>query len=74
MMPAEGKLRAEIDADRAQRPLRSHSPPRSALDFFDIAVWRPYGGRSIWLPNLPMGASPDGLPFVQSMLDIEDTS
>jgi SAM-dependent methyltransferase len=80
ILPAEGKLRPDIELpvepNDPSEAIRSSEIPRFLGDFFDIAVWRPYGGQVVDLvmPNLAAdwAASPEGLPYVQAMLDIED--
>ncbi|HEY3203428.1 MAG TPA: class I SAM-dependent methyltransferase [Thermoanaerobaculia bacterium] len=80
MLPAEGKLRSEIDLpiemNDPSEAIRSSEIPRFLRNFFDIVAWRPYGGQIVDLvmPNLAAEwvASPEGLPYVAAMLEIED--
>ena len=80
MLPAEGKLRAEIDLpiepNDPSEAIRSSEIPKFLRDFFDLEVWRPYGGQVVDLvmPNLAAdwAVSADGIPFIQAMLRIED--
>lgn len=80
MLPAEAKLKTEIDIpiemNDPSEAIRSSEIPRFLREFFEILEWRPYGGQVVDLvfPCLTADwvASPEGLPFVQAMLQIED--
>ena len=80
MAPAAARLKAEIDIpiepNDPSEAIRSSEIPRFLADFFDILVWRPYGGQVVDLVFPCLDAewvfSPEGLPFVAAMLRIED--
>ena len=80
MLPAEAKLKTRIDIpieiSDPSEAIRSSEIPRFLHDFFDIEVWRPYGGQVVDLVFPCLAAdwvcSAEGLPFVQSMLRIEE--
>lgn len=80
MLPSEGKLKTEIDIpiepNDPSEAIRSSEIPRFLREFFDILEWRPYGGQlvDLVLPCLAADwvSSAEGLPYLQSMLQIED--
>lgn len=80
MAPAEARLKPEIDIpiepNDPSEAIRSSEIPGFLTDFFDILEWRPYGGQVVDLVFPCLDAewifSPEGLPFVQAMLRIED--
>jgi SAM-dependent methyltransferase len=80
MLPSEGKLKAEIDipieANDPSEAIRSAEIPRFLSEFFDLVEWRPYGGQIVDLVFPCLSAdwvsSPEGLPHVQAMLQMED--
>ena len=80
MLPAEAKLKTEIDIpiemNDPSEAIRSSEIPRFLREFFEILEWRPYGGQIVDLvfPCLTADwvSSSEGLPFVQAMLQIED--
>jgi SAM-dependent methyltransferase len=80
MLPSEGKLKSEIDLpielNDPSEAIRSSEIPRFLSDFFDLVEWRPYGGQIVDLVFPCLSAdwvsSPEGLPHVQAMLQIED--
>ena len=80
MAPAAARLKAEIDIpiepNDPSEAIRSSEIPRFLADFFDILEWRPYGGQVVDLVFPCLDAewvfSPEGLPFVEAMLRIED--
>ncbi len=80
MLPSDGKLKSEIDipieANDPSEAIRSSEIPRFLSEFFDLVEWRPYGGQIVDLVFPCLSAdwvsSPEGLPYVQAMLQMED--
>ena len=80
MVPKGERLRDTIDfpivVDDPSEAIRSAEIESFLRDFFDISIWRPYGGQlaSMVLPYVsPQWAlSPAGHEFIEAILELED--